>query len=96
MRIISRRALVQFWEVYADAKEPLKAWHRICESTNFENFAHLKRSCGSADKVGKFTIFNVGGNKYRLVTVIHYKYRKIYIRAVLTHAEYDLEHWKRE
>lgn len=46
------------------------------------------------DKVGKFTVFDIGGNKYRLITAIHYNRKKIYIRRVLTHAEYDHSNWK--
>lgn len=48
----------------------------------------------SADRVGKLTVFNIGGNKVRLIAAIHYNRKKVYIRAVLTHAEYDEERWK--
>jgi len=96
VRVISRKALVQFWNNESNAKEPLKSWYSICDKTVFENFAHLKQQFGSVDKVGKFIVFDIGGNKYRLVTIVHFKYRKIYIRAVLTHKEYDEEYWKRE
>lgn len=96
MHVITKRALVQFWDSYAEAKEPLRAWHSICEQSNFENFGQLKQSFRLADKVGKFVVFNIGGNKYRLVATVHFKYRKIYIRAVLTHREYDQDQWKRE
>ena len=96
MHVITKKALVRFWGLYADAKDPLKAWHSICEQSNFENIAQLKQSFRHADKVGKFVVFNIHGNKYRLVTTVHFKYRKIYIRDVLTHEEYDQDHWKRE
>ncbi len=96
MHIISKKALVQFWDKEPNAKEALKAWYSISNKTDFENFAHIRRMFGSADKVGKFIVFDMGGNKYRLVTIVHFKYRKLYIRAVLTHKEYDKEHWKRE
>lgn len=61
---------------------------------DFRSFADIKRLFGSADKVGKFTVFDIGGNKYRLVTAIHYNRKKVYIRHVLTHADYDRENWK--
>jgi mRNA interferase HigB len=48
----------------------------------------------SSDQVGKFTVFNIGGNKVRLITAIHYNRRKIYVRVVLTHSEYDEQLWK--
>lgn len=61
---------------------------------DFGSFTELKRVFGSVDKVGKFTVFDIGGNKYRLVAAIHYNRRKVYIRHVLTHAEYDRDKWK--
>mgnify|MGYP000387663947 CR=1 FL=1 len=96
MHVIAKKALIRFWGSHADAKDPLIAWHSICEKENFENFAQLKQTFRLADKVGKFVVFNIGGNKYRLVAIVHFKYRKIYIRGVLSHREYDKEHWKRE
>jgi len=96
MHVISRRALALFWSGHKDAEAPLRAWFSICEKTTFDNFSQLKRSLPGVDKVGKFTVFDIGGNKYRLIAVIHYNRRKIYIRHVLTHAEYDLGHWKKE
>jgi mRNA interferase HigB len=96
MHIITKRALADFWSTHEDAEGPLRAWLTICRKTNFENFSTLRRSLAGVDKVGKFTVFDIGGNKYRLITVIHFNRRKIYIRHVLTHKEYDLGHWKRE
>lgn len=57
----------------------------------FENFAALRALFPAADKVGKLTVFNIGGNKYRLIAAIHYNRKRIYIRAVLTHEEYNKE-----
>jgi mRNA interferase HigB len=55
----------------------------------------LRETFASADYVDGLTVFNIGGNKYRLIASIHYNRRKVYIRNVLTHAEYDRETWKR-
>ncbi len=60
----------------------------------FRNFAHLRETFPGADVVGKLTVFNVGGNKVRLIAALHYNRQKVYIRAVLTHAEYDTGTWK--
>ncbi len=60
----------------------------------FSNFAELHAVFPTADQVGKLTVFNTGGNKVRLIAAIHYNRRKIYVRAVLTHAEYDEGRWK--
>jgi len=55
----------------------------------------LRETFPSADQVGKLTVFNIGGNKVRLIAAIHYNRGKIYIRAVLTHAEYDEQRWRK-
>ena len=96
MHIIARPALVDFWAVHKDAENPLRAWYSVCKKSDFQNFSELRRALTGIDKVGKFTVFDIGGNKYRLITVIHFNRRKIYIRHVLTHEEYDRGHWKRE
>jgi len=62
--------------------------------TDIGSFAELKRVFRSVDKVGKFTVFDIGGNKFRLIAAVHYNRKKVYIRHVLTHAEYDSDKWK--
>lgn len=90
MRPISKTALIRFYQIHPKAKEKLEAWYRACESCNAKNFSELKQTFNTADYVPeKYTIFDVGGNAYRIVTVIHYNTGKVFIRAVLTHAEYD-------
>ena len=61
---------------------------------NFASLAEVRTVFPTADKVGKLTVFNIGGNKARLITAIHYNRRKVYIRAVLTHEDYDQNTWK--
>jgi mRNA interferase HigB len=61
---------------------------------DFASFAALRQSFPSADQVRGLTVFNIGGNKARLIAAIHYNRRKVYIRAILTHAEYDKGKWK--
>jgi mRNA interferase HigB len=61
---------------------------------NFTSLAEVRTVFPSADKVGKFTVVNIGGNKARWITALHYNRHKVYIRAVLTHAEYDQNRWK--
>jgi mRNA interferase HigB len=96
MRVIAERPLRQFWIQYPDAEKPLKTWLTICRNTDFENFAHLKRVFRTVDKVGKYFVFDIGGNKFRLIVVVHFNRKRIYVRAVLTHEEYDQGHWKNE
>lgn len=61
----------------------------------FESFAELRAAFPSADLVGQWVVFNIGGNKYRLITSIHFNRGKVYIRNVLTHQAYSKEEWKR-
>ena len=56
----------------------------------------IRRTFASADFVGEFTVFNIGGNKYRLITAIHYNVHKVYVRHVLTHAEYGIGKWRKQ
>ena len=96
MRVISRKKLREFWELYPKARTPLDAWYQVAKRAKWENFAEVRRTFNSADVVGRFVVFNIGGNKYRLIAVIHYNRGKVFIRHVLTHAEYDEGKWKDE
>jgi mRNA interferase HigB len=89
MRVISRRTLREFWERHPQAMGPLAAWYRLMQAGAFADFDALRRTFRSADYVAPCTVFNVGGNKYRVIVVIHYNRQRCYVREVLTHAEYD-------
>src|SRR6266404_497652 len=92
MRIISRKTLRLFWEKpeYADAEQPLKAWFREASNANWTSPAAIKAAFGNASIVGNNrVVFNIGGNKYRLVVRVNYPYRVMYVRFVGTHAQYD-------
>lgn len=91
---ITRKRLREFAAVHRDAVEPLRAWYAIMSKSDFGSFADVKGTFGAADKVGKFTVFDIGGNKYRLIVAIHYNRKKVYIRHVLTHGAYDRGGWK--
>jgi mRNA interferase HigB len=95
MHVIAKPALVEFWIEHPDAESPLQAWYRLMKSEVFVDFNGLRATFASADYVDGLTVFNIGGNKYRLIAAIHYNRRKVYIRAVLTHADYDCGDWKR-
>jgi mRNA interferase HigB len=96
VHVITRRRLKEFSARHKEAEGPLGAWYAIMAKTEFASFAQLKQAFRSVDKVGKFTVFNIGGNKFRLVVAIHYNRKKVYIRHVLTHAEYDKSSWKED
>lgn len=94
MHVITRKRLNEFAEKFPDTKNALADWYHLTRRNNFSNFAELKIIFSSADKVGKLTVFNIGGNKVRLIAAIHYNRKKVYIRQILTHKEYDAEKWK--
>jgi mRNA interferase HigB len=93
MHVISRKALRSFWEQHPDSKHALSRWFKIMSQCEFSSFNDLHTTFSSADKVGALVVFNIGGNKYRLVASIHFNRSKVYIRHVLTHQEYDRGGW---
>lgn len=94
MHIITRKRLNEFAETFPESKNALAQWYQAVKKNDFSSIAEVKTIFPSADKVGQLTIFNIGGNKVRLIAAIHYNSKKIYIRAVLTHKEYDAGKWK--
>lgn len=99
MRVISLKPLRDFWQRHGDAEEPLRLWYKIAQNACWSNLQDVRRTFSHADGVkdragGILTVFNIGGNKYRLVARIRYDFQLINVRAVLTHAEYDAGKWK--
>ncbi len=94
MHIITRKRLNDFAARYPETKASLRSWYQIAKQHDFKSFSDLRQFFPSADQVGKLTVFNIGGNKARLIVAIHYNRKKIYIRDILTHEEYDLGKWK--
>ena len=94
MHIITRKRLPEFARKHPDCNAALESWYRIVKHTKFNSFTELKQTFPSADQVGKLTVFNIGGNKARLIAAIHYNTFRVYIRYVLTHREYDRGAWK--
>jgi len=88
--------LREFWEKHSTARDSLLLWYDRISKSSVENFAQLRQLFPSADVVKNFTVFNIGGNNYRLITYIDYQAQMIFIRAVLTHADYDKENWKND
>ena len=85
----------KFWTKHPDARGPLQDWFNIMENQLFTDLVNLRETFARADQVGNLTVFNIGGNKYRLIVAIHYNRHKVFIRNVLTHAEYNRNNWKR-
>lgn len=90
MRIITEEPLKKFIEKYPDAKTALQDWVKTVKKAEWQNFADVKNSFNTADNVGNQRyVFNIKGNHYRLVVVIKFTIKWIYIRFIGTHDEYD-------
>jgi mRNA interferase HigB len=94
LHVISRKRLKEAAERHSELEAALDAWFRIVKKAVWQSLADVRQTFSSADAVEKWTVFNIKGNQYRLVTEINYRYQRLYIRHVLTHAEYDREKWK--
>ena len=94
MHIITRKRILEAVVVHKDCESALDGWYRLVKAGRFENFAQLRETFAAVDKVGDYHVFNIGGNKLRLIAAVHYERGKVYIREILTHAEYDAEKWK--
>jgi mRNA interferase HigB len=93
MHVITRKRLREFWARHPGAKSPLEEWYRVARKARWEKFADVRAVYSSADTVGRFVVFDIGGNKFRLIAFIQYKYGKLFIRGVLTHKEYEKGKW---
>jgi len=90
MWIISKRRLIDFWEIHPDAETPLRVWHTFADDASWETPHDIKQLISSMDVLGNDRYcFNIGGNKYRLIVKIVFEKYRIYIRFIGTHEEYD-------
>jgi mRNA interferase HigB len=94
MRVISEKPLRDFWEDHPDAETPLRHWLTAVKAAKWKTFSELRATFRSADGYKDLTIFNIGGNKYRLIVAINYKTQIVYVHYVLTHKDYDSDEWK--
>lgn len=92
--MLTKRTLQQFWMKHPDSKESLLNWYNIVKKADWNNFADVKETYRSADIYEDYVIFNIGGNNYRLNVKIRYRIKRVYIRNVLTHKEYNKDKWK--
>jgi mRNA interferase HigB len=94
VHIISRKKLKDAARQHEDLEIPLDTWFRIAKRAEWKSIVDVRKTYPSADPAGKYTIFNIKGNAYRLIVEINYHTQRIFIRHVLTHREYDEERWK--
>jgi mRNA interferase HigB len=96
MHIISSRKLREFCTQHADCCSALDDWYINAKKATWGNLSEVQAVYPKAEAVGNFTVFNIKGNKYRLIASINYEKQVIYIKYVLTHAEYDKDDWKND
>jgi mRNA interferase HigB len=94
VRVISRAAIIEFSKTHKHALESMLHWYSVTKQAVWRHLIDVRVDFPHADAVGIFTVFNIGGNRYRLVTVIKYRWQIVYIRHILTHTEYDQGKWK--
>ena len=98
MHIITRKRLNEFVEQKDETAKPaLERWYRLMKKSNFQSPVELLQTFSpeNVDQVDKFTVFDIGGRTApRLITAIHYNRKKVYIHAILTHADYEKGNWK--
>ena len=93
MHIISRRALRKAEDDHADLIVPLETWSKVAKAAQWKSLEEVRNTYPRTDPVGKYTVFDIKGNSYRLIVKMEYAKGRIYIKAVQTHAEYDKGAW---
>ena len=96
MHVITHARVVAAQARFPESSRALDFWYRAMKHGRFATFAELRATFGSVDKVGPLLVFNIGGNKLRLIAAVHFNSRKVFVRHVLSHAEYDRSQWKRK
>ena len=94
MRIVSEKPLRDFWQKYPSAETPLRNWIQATKAADWDSFADVKNTFRAADAYKRCVIFDIGGNNYRLTAKINYRIKIVFVRAVMTHKEYDSGFWK--
>ena len=95
MHVVSHKAIRLFSDQHPDARAPLDRWYRVAKRAVWGSFADVKQTFNAADFVPPHIVFDIGGNKYRLVAEINFQKRVLFIRDIMTHKEYARGAWKR-
>jgi mRNA interferase HigB len=96
VHVITRRTLKQFAERHHAAQKPLDNWYHVATKAHWRTIADVRADYPHADAAGRCTVFNIGGNKYRLITKIRFDRQVLYIRFILPHGDYDKGGWKND
>jgi mRNA interferase HigB len=94
MHVVSHKAIPLFCADHPEAETALNHWYQVAKRAAWSNFMEVKQSFNSADFVAPYVVFDVGGNKYRLITELNFNRRVLFIRGILTHKEYSKGAWR--
>jgi mRNA interferase HigB len=94
VRIVSRKAIREATAKHSEWAASLNAWYKITQNADWRNFADVRNTWKNSDAVGRFVVFDISHNKCRLIAAIKYEWRMVYIRRILSHAEYDEKEWQ--
>lgn len=94
MRLLGTNLIEEFIKKHRDAESSLRRWQKLIMESDYTNMNELRKTFPSADYVEGKTIFNVGGNKVRTITVITYEIAQVIVTEVLTHKDYDRNRWR--
>jgi len=94
MRIVSRKAIREAAARHTEWSASLNAWYKIAKNADWKNFSDVRNSWRNSDVVGPFVVFDISNNRCRLIATIKYRWRMVYIRRILSHAEYDQKEWQ--
>ena len=95
MRIISRKAIRGATAEHSEWGASLNSWYKITKNADWEHFADVRNNWKNSDVVGRFVVFDIGHNKCRLIATIKYKWKMVYIRKILSHADYGEKEWQK-
>lgn len=96
MHLIAVSRLREAAAQFPDVATQIADWYAIVKAANWQNLAEVQQTYKTAEAVGNFTVFNIKGNRYRLIVSINYQKQIIYFKYFLTHAEYDKDTWKND
>ncbi len=95
MRTVSRKAIREATAKHSEWGASLSAWYKITPNADWKSSAEVRNSWKNSDVVGRFVVFDISHNRCRLIATIKYKWRMVYIRRIVGHAEYDQKEWQK-
>jgi len=93
VRVVSRKAIREAVAKHSEWSASLNAWYKIARNADWKNFADVRNSWRNSDAVGRFVVFDISHNRCRLIAIIKYRWRMVYIRHIVSHTEYDEKEW---